>query len=324
MARPLRIEYPGAFYHVLNRGNAGERLFLKTGEKEKFLEYIGKAVERFSIRVHAYCLMANHYHLLIETPRSNLSAAIQWLNVSYATYYNKKHQRLGHLFQGRFKALLVDADEYLKELSRYIHLNPVRAKLVAKPMEYKWSSYHCYISESKACEWLETSRLLGYFGAKRKDALRNYQNFVENIDVNALENPFRNAAGGFILGGKDFVSWVKDTFLSDGEAKKEIPQLTRLKPRVPVEKVLETVCEEIGSSEDEIRSKGGKRNMGREIAIYLSRDLSGASGNYLGEFFGGVTGAAITMSCNQLSKKISKDRKLRGKISRIKKRLFNF
>ena len=116
MARPLRFEYPGAYYHIINRGNAGENIFNSVRDREKFLEYLEKAVERFSIIVHTYCLMTTHYHLLIETPQPNLSAAIQWLNVSYAAYYNKKHRRFGHLFQGRFKSILIDADGYLKHL----------------------------------------------------------------------------------------------------------------------------------------------------------------------------------------------------------------
>ena len=106
MARPLRFEYPGAYYHIINRGNAGENIFNSVRDREKFLEYLEKAVERFSIIVHTYCLMTTHYHLLIETPQPNLSAAIQWLNVSYAAYYNKKRRRSGHLFQGRFKSIL--------------------------------------------------------------------------------------------------------------------------------------------------------------------------------------------------------------------------
>ena len=121
MARPLRVEFPGAFYHVVNRGNAGEAIFRSDRDREKFLEYLGTTVERFGIKVHTYCLMTNHYHFLIETPEANLSRAVQWLNVSYAAYFNRRRQRCGHLFQGRFKSILVDADTYLKHLSRYIH-----------------------------------------------------------------------------------------------------------------------------------------------------------------------------------------------------------
>ena len=123
MARPLRVEYPGAFYHVMNRGNAGDSIFKSKKDRERFLECLEKAVERFSLRIHTYCMMGNHYHLLVETLEPNLSKAMQWIHVSYAAYFNRKRDRVGHLFQGRFKAILVEADEYLKQLSRYIHLN---------------------------------------------------------------------------------------------------------------------------------------------------------------------------------------------------------
>ena len=155
MARPLRVEYPGAHYHVINRGNAGEDIFISERDKEKFLDYLEKAVERYGIIIHAYCLLTNHYHLLIETPLPNLSQAIKWINVSYATYFNRKRNRRGHLFQGRFKSIIVDADEYLKPLSRYIHLNPIRAKMVEKLDSYHWSSYLVYIGKRKPLEWLE-------------------------------------------------------------------------------------------------------------------------------------------------------------------------
>jgi len=173
MARPLRVEYPGAYYHVINRGNAGEDIFKNDRDKEKFLQYLAITVERFSIVIHSYCLMSNHFHLLIQTQEANLSKAIQWLNVSYATYFNKKGQRQGHLFQGRFKAVLIEADEYLEQLSRYIHLNPVQAKIVATPVEFLWSSYPVFIGKAKNPEWLTTGEILGHFGKRKKTAIKN-------------------------------------------------------------------------------------------------------------------------------------------------------
>ncbi|UCF90286.1 MAG: transposase, partial [Desulfobacterales bacterium] len=156
MARPLRVEYPGAFYHVINRGNNQEKIFETDRDKEKFLEYLAKAAERFSIVIHTYCLMNNDFHLLVETSEANLSLAMQWVNISYATYFNRKHGRHGHLFQGRFKAILIDADAYLEHLSRYIHLNPVRAEMVSSPADYTWSSYLAFIGTQKAPRFLET------------------------------------------------------------------------------------------------------------------------------------------------------------------------
>lgn len=148
MARSLRIEYPGVYYHVIHRGNAGEAIFRSKRDREKFLEYLAKAVERFGIKVHTYCLMTNH-HFLVETLEANLSRAIQWVNVSYAAYFNRKRQRRGHLFQERFKSIIVDADEYLKHLSRYIHLNPLRAKMVEQLISYPRSSYPAFAGKEK-------------------------------------------------------------------------------------------------------------------------------------------------------------------------------
>ena len=173
MARPLRIEFPGAFYHVINRGNAGMSVFKSGRDRERFLEYVGKAVERYEIKVHTYCLMTTHYHFLIETPHPNLSQAIKWINVSYAMYFNRTRRRTGHLFQGRFKAVLVDADEYLKDLSRYIHLNPVRAGMVEHCKDYQWSSYPVFGGYGKLPEWLETNWLLSLFGEDRDIAKKN-------------------------------------------------------------------------------------------------------------------------------------------------------
>ncbi|MBW2651064.1 MAG: transposase [Deltaproteobacteria bacterium] len=293
MTRPLRVEYPGAYYHVINRGNAGENIFNSDRDREKFLEYLEKAVERFSIVIHTYCLMSNHYHLLIETPQPNLSAAIQWLNVSYAAYYNKKRQRSGHLFQGRFKSILVNADEYLTHLSRYIHLNPVRANMLA------------------------------IFGKDKKEAVNNYRDFVEEIEIKTLENPEEDIIGGFILGDIDFVNWVKNTCLSTRHDEKEIPQLRKLKPKVSLETILQAVSDESGYSEKEIREKGRKGNRPRDIAIYLARDISGVACGGLGDYFGGVSGAAITVRYNKIAGKMAEDESLKRKIARIRGRIVN-
>ena len=230
MARPLRIEYPGAFYHVMHRGNAGSDIFKSIRDREKFLEYIGKAVERYDIKVHTYCLMTNHYHLLIETPHPNLSQAIKWINVGYVAYFNRKRRRSGHLFQGRFKAVVVDADEYLKSLSRYIHLNPVRARMIEHCKDYPWSSYPVFGGYKKAPEWLETDWLLSLFGQNRKKAMERYREFVESMQNEKIENPSKDIVSGIILGGTDFIHWIKRKFLSEAHDNKEKPQLKSLKP----------------------------------------------------------------------------------------------
>jgi REP element-mobilizing transposase RayT len=323
MARPLRVEYPGAVYHVINRGNAGEKIFKNFRDREKFLEYLEKAVERFGLTVHTYCLMSNHYHILLETPEPNLSRAIQWVNVSYASYFNRKYQRNGHLFQGRFKSILVDADIYLKQLSRYIHLNPVRANIVKRPAEYQWSSYLAFTGKASQHEWLEVDWLLSQFGRKKKDAAKNYIDFVEKVDANELENPSKDLSGGFILGNPDFVTWVKKTFLSNRSDENEIPQLRELKPRMNIGKIVEAVCCEFKCDIKSILHKGRKRNVARDVAIYLAKTLTGETGKKLGEYFGDVSGAAITLRYNYLLKKIENNEQFRMQIKSLKNKIIN-
>jgi REP element-mobilizing transposase RayT len=323
MTRPLRVEYPGAFYHVINRGNAGEDLFPANRDRVKFLEYLERTAETYSVIIHTYCLMTNHYHLLLETPQANLSTALQWMNVSYATYFNKKYNRSGHLFQGRFKALLINADEYLSTVSRYIHRNPVQAGIATKPAHYLWSSYRAFIRQSHSPGWLETGRLLQYFGKRQKEAIKQYRAFVEQADPQKIENPQSLAVGGFILGGTEFITWIQDRFLFNRSEQREVPQLKKLRPRPSLSHILKAVSKEFSCREKELQEKGRKRNKGREAAIYLSRSLTGISCKELGEFFGGISGAAITMKYKQCSGEIITNKKLRQKINRINRKILN-
>ena len=175
MARQLRIEFPGAFYHVTARGNERKAVFKSIKDREKFLSYLESASNRYGAVIHAYCLMDNHYHILIETPLGNLSKIMQHINSAYTTYFNIKRKRSGHLFQGRYKSILVEVDEYAKELSRYIHLSPVRAKMVKTPEEYQWSSYSYYADKKKTPEWLYRDFILGYFGKRLSASQKNYK-----------------------------------------------------------------------------------------------------------------------------------------------------
>jgi putative transposase len=323
MARALRVEFPGAFYHVINGGNAGEAIFRSKRDREKFLEYLGKAVERFGIKVHTYCLMTNHFHFLIETPDANLSRAVQWINVSYAVYFNRKRQRRGHLFQGRFKSILVDADAYLKQLSRYIHLNPLRANMVDQLALHTWSSYPAFVGKAKAPDWLEMDWLLSLFGKSRKQAFKAYRNFVEEIEPAGVENPAKDVVGGLILGRVEFVNWVKETYLSQRSDEIEIPQLKEVKPRPTPHDVVGAVCDEFGCDAEWIVQKGKKRNTARDVAIYLSRKLTGATGTELGKYFGNISGAGITVRYNHVVKAVSRNRRLKGRTNRIKKRIID-
>ncbi len=178
MARPLRINYPGAFCHVTSRGNEQRNVFRSKRDREKFYKYLGSATQRYDAVVHVLCLMDNHFHLLVETPSGNLPQIMRHINGAYTTYFNRKRARSGHLFQGRYKAILVDMGEYAKELSRYIHLNPVRAEMVETPAEYEWSSYQFFIGVQKPPKWLFRDFIFGYFGGKVSIAEKGYRKFI--------------------------------------------------------------------------------------------------------------------------------------------------
>jgi REP-associated tyrosine transposase len=208
MARPLRITFPGAFYHVASRGNERKAVFKSLRDRKKFLEYLESATQRYDARIHAYCLMDNHYHLLLETPSGNLSQIMRHINGAYTTYFNVKRGRSGHLFQGRYKAILVDIDEYAKELSRYIHLNPVRAKIVETPEEYDWSSYQFYIGKQGAAKWLYRDFILGYFGKKIASAQKGYQKFVNALAFQEYDSPLEQVVSSTLLGSADFIALI--------------------------------------------------------------------------------------------------------------------
>ena len=212
MGRPLRIVYPGAYYHVTSRGNERKDVFMSQKDREQFLSYLESAVNRYDAVIHAYCLMSNHYHLILETPSGNLSKIMQHINGAYTNYFNLKRKRCGHLFQGRFKAILVEADEYAQELSRYIHLNPVRATIVNRPEEYRWSSYLDYTGERKCPDWLETSLILEYFG-NGEDRYGKYRIFVEEMLGSEYTSPFTGVVASTILGSENFVYRVTEKYI---------------------------------------------------------------------------------------------------------------
>ncbi len=178
IARPLRIEFAGALYHITSRGDRREAIFEDDEDREAFLDVLAEVVERYNWICHAFCLMTNHYHLVIETVEGNLSQGMRQLNGVYTQASNRRHNRAGHLFQGRFKGILVDKDAYLLELSRYVVLNPVRAGMVDTPAQWRWSSYRAMMGQAPVPKWLAVDGLLSQFGAVREQARRHYQHFV--------------------------------------------------------------------------------------------------------------------------------------------------
>ena len=204
MARPLRIEFPHAVYHVTSRGNARQAIVVDDLDRSQWLSLLAHVVDRFGWLCHAYCLLDNHYHLLVETPQPNLSLGMRQLNGRYTQASNRRHARVGHLFQGRFTAILVEKEVHLLELCRYVVLNPVRANMVTHPRQWAWSSYRATVGETTAPAWLTTEWVLGQFGQRVGLAQEKYRAFV--ADGHGGGRPWDQVTGQIYLGGEDFVA----------------------------------------------------------------------------------------------------------------------
>lgn len=236
MARALRIEYPDAVYHVTSRGNARNRIFADDQDRDNFLAVLGVVVKRYNWLCHAYCLMDNHYHLMIETPDANLSRGMRQLNGVYTQKYNWRHSKTGHIFQGRYKSILVEKENYLLELCRYVALNPVRAKMVEKPEEWKWSSYGATAGIKSVPDYLMVDWILGFFSSKKGEAHKRYRQYVrEGIHQGS---PWEELQAQVLLGKEGFIDKFKD-LLSDKEQVKEIPRTQRYVRRPGLSKIFQ-------------------------------------------------------------------------------------
>lgn len=224
MARPLRIEYPDALYHLTSRGDGREDIFSDDADRLEFLSVLAAVVERFEWRLYAYCLMDNHYHLMVGTPRANLSKGMRQLNGVYTQRFNRRHGRVGHVFQGRFKAIVVDRQAYLLELSRYVVLNPVRAKMVRDPARYRWSSYKATAGLEELPALLDAHTLLAHFAESMAAARRRYRAFVE--EGIRGPSPWEKLQGQVLLGEQAFMHKVAPKLKSKALAK-EIPRAQR-------------------------------------------------------------------------------------------------
>jgi REP element-mobilizing transposase RayT len=306
MARPLRIEFPGAFYHITARGNERKDIYRDDRDRERFLGYLETSVRRYKAVIHIYCLMSNHYHILLSTPEGNLSQIMLHINGGYTTYFNKRHKRAGHLFQGRYRAILVDADSYAGELSRYIHLNPVRAGIIGQAEKYLWSSYAAFIGKAVPPSWLTTEWLLRYFGKKTAEARKAYRFFVEAA-IGKTEDPLKEAAAGLILGRAEFVEEIREKHLGGKQKGRDIPALREL-TKASVERIIQGVGKEFQD----------KPGLARKAAIYLSHQYSGRSLKEIGARLA-IGESAVSQASRRFESVMKESRALRQKIERIRK-----
>jgi REP element-mobilizing transposase RayT len=230
------VQFDGAIYHVTSRGNAREDIFDNDADRHSFLDILGKVIHRFHWLCHAYCLMDNHYHLVIETPEANLSQGMRQLNGVYTQVYNRRHRTVGHLFQGRYKAILVQKESHLLEVCRYVVLNPVRAKAVERVEQWKWSSYGGTAGLAKGPPWLTVDWVLRQFDTRRDPATRHYRRFVsEGIDRPSI---WESVQGQVLLGEEDFIEKLK-RYVKGYEEMAEVPRSQRYVSRPKLKKLFD-------------------------------------------------------------------------------------
>jgi putative transposase len=318
MSRSLRIEYENAWYHVMNRGARKMPIFNTYGERQLFLELLKQIHDRYHIEIHAYCLMGNHYHLLLRTPIANLSRAIKHLNGTYVQRYNKAYKVDGPLFRGRFKAIIVDAENYLLSLSRYIHLNPVRGKLVNNAEDYEWSSCAAYLGKTKKPEWLQTNIVLTKFGDKLQQ--QRYRSFLEKDDEETLDIFFSKKNSFPILGTKEFVADIAEKYLKNKPLSPEIPEqkLVSSKDLPQLAELLLAVAQFYKIDIDTLKTSiRGKSNKPRMVAIYLANHMTGKKLQTIGDMFN-ITYSGISKTTREIAMQMEQDTNLREEINNLR------
>lgn len=269
MARPLRLEFAGALYHVTSRGDGREAIFRAEADRQVFIDVLAGVWGRFNWVIHAYCLMTNHYHLLVETPDGNLAKGMRELNGVYTQRFNRIHQRVGHVFQGRYKAIIVQKETYLLELARYVVLNPVRAHMVACAGAYPWSSYRAMTREDAAPDWLETRAILAMFGQTEAQAIASYRSFV--AAGTGEPSPWEDLKRQVFLGTDAFVESMQSRVPARLDPR-EVPQARRR----PVPRPLEYYEQEYADRDQAIKAAyatGGytMQEIGDYFGLHLSR-----------------------------------------------------
>ena len=261
--------------------------------------------------MHVYCLMNNHYHLLIETPSANISQIMHHINTAYTAYFNTKHARSGHLFQGRYKAIVIDADEYAREVSRYIHLNPVRAGLIENPVEYRWSSCQYYMFNRGVPTWLRRDFILSYFGRGPKTAMKRYKDFVHSVVDQECKNPLVDLANSVILGGDEFIEEIKSRYLRNKKPDRELPILRNLSDRPELSQIVNVVDSVLQSN----------KKLARQVKLLMCHRHSGMKVREIGKHFGSKE-SGVTYASHRISMKAEKDKKLGEIVKTIEIKIF--
>jgi len=316
MSRPLRIEYPYAWYHVMNRGRRHEAIFEDKNDYSAFLELLQDAIDIFHIKVAAFCLIQNHYHILIQTPEGNISRSMRHINGIYTQRFNRIHGYDGHLFRGRYKSILIDADSYLLQVMRYIHRNPINAGL-SENLNYTWSSHKAYLSDLKKWRWVSREKILTMLSgtkALQKTVYRDFVNESDNEDFSAIYKKRKLPA---ILGSEPFLKLIKNKYFIK-KKHIEVPESQLLSPEP--DKIMAVVCAKYKVSISDLRiSIRGQLNEARNVAIYLMRHLRGDTLSSICKEFGLKKDSSAGSIVARVKKQTIRDKQFRNKVEKIKK-----
>lgn len=309
MARPLRIQYPDAWYHVMNRGRRHERIYQNKTDYLSFLEIVQKTSKMFSLHIAGYCLMKNHYHLLLQTPLGNLSRSMRQIDGVYTQEFNRRHHLDGQLFRGRYKSILIQENGHLLESIRYIHRNALKAGLEKKLGDYPWCSYQAYLSDSLQWRWLEKKTIASMLGNSKSQMRIKYQEFMEKeipVEVNGM---FNEDKPGVIFGSDPFIEKIKRRF-SNGTKKEEIPESKIFLPKR--DEIIDAVCGYYGISQEELFiSRRGTVNEPRALAIFLIRCRRGDSLKTIANAFGIGKYSSVSSTVKRFEQKLEKDQELK-------------
>jgi putative transposase len=310
MSRPLRIQFAGAVYHVMNRGGAKQPTFIDDRDYQVFLDTVAEAFRLWGIEVFSYCLMRNHYHLCLRTPKGNLSRVMRHIDGIYTQRFNRRHSRDGALFRGRYKAILVDADEYLAAVVRYIHLNAVKAGMARMPEEYRWTSHGYYYHGKGAPIWLNTAEVLEQIGRRKA-----FHEFVLSGNEESLERYYAAQRKVPILGNEEFVEQARRPGL---EVARDHARYERRAVLAGPERVINEVLRRYGLTREAILvGQRGRENEARKVAMYLVKRCCDRTLPEIAKDFGVGSNSTVSWSCRVIEARMIKERKLRDRIEKI-------
>jgi REP-associated tyrosine transposase len=315
MSRPLRIEFPGAWYHVMNRGRRAEQIFHDKKDYQTFVRLLVDTSEMWNLRVSAYCLMPNYYHLLVQTPDANISRAMRHVNGVYTQRFNRRHGSDGPLFRGRYKAILVSADSYLLQFVRYIHCNPVKADLAANLESYSYSSHKGYLSVAKKWDWLHKEFIYSLITDKKTTRIKAYRQFAAVDDDREISAIIEGKKWPSILGTQHFADRIKGQYFAL-KNHGEVPQSRSLAPEP--ESIITAVCRFYDLNREALnKSKRGVFNEPRGIAVFLMRKLRRDSLKTIGEQFGIEKYSTVSSIIERLKIMCSHDLGLNRRLEKI-------